>query len=414
MQAINYLVPLITLPYLTRVLGADNYGVMGFSLGLVQYGILFINFGFGLSATKIISKNREDNFSVTKCFWETFLSKLMLLIIAFLVLVLLVQIIDKLNEVKLIIFIYFIQLLAAAIDPIWFFQGLERLEKVSLIGSFVRLLNIPLLFLLVKSTDDVALAAFIQSILLLLVSIVNLVLAYKTKIISFLSISIIKKINIISALKVSFPIFIGSAAISLYSNSTPIILGLVSNYDEVGIYSASFRLQSAVVGIFTVLGQVLYPRVNYLFSQDVGIGYLFIRKILIFTIPVLLLASFLFYAIVPYFALFLFGSEFALVEMTLRIMAPMILFIPLSVVLAHGILLPLGYSKTYFLIPLLLGILHVFYSAFLSRCYGAIGATYSILITEIISFIILLTVCLWKTDFMKYFYIKNDKNISNL
>lgn len=406
MQAINYLVPLITLPYLTRVLGVDNYGVMGFSLSIIQYGVLFINFGFSLSATKIISENRDNNSYMTQCFWETFIAKLTLLLVACGILIFLIQNIDKFGEVKFIIYIYFIQLLAAAIDPIWFFQGIERLEKVSLIGSFIRLLNIPLLFLLVNSIDDVALAAFIQSILLLSVSLVNLVLVYKAKIISFLTIKKIKKLNIFYALKASLPIFIGSAAISLYSNSTPIILGLVNNYEEVGVYSASFRLQSAVVGVFTVLGHVLYPRVNYLFSKNIESGYFFVRKIIIVITPILLLAAFLFYSLIPYFALWLFGNEFEGVVMTLKIMAPMILLIPLSVVLAHGVLLPLGFSKIYFVIPMIIGILHVFYSILLSKNYGAVGASYSILITEILSFIALLAACLFKTDLIKYFCSK--------
>lgn len=405
MQAINYLVPLITLPYLTRTLGVDQYGALNLALSLIQYGMLFINFGFNLSATQYIARNRNQPLLISRAFWETMIAKLLLFLIACVALIVITLNVATFYEIRWIIFILFIQLLSVAIDPLWFFQGIEKLERVSLIGSLIRLLTIPLLIVFVHSPDDVGVAAFIQAALLLTASIVNIFLVKKEQIIVFMN---LHKLRIIKALHKSLPLFIGAAAISLYNTSTPIILGLVSSYDQVGIYSASFRVQMAAIGVFTVLGQVIYPRVNHLFATDVDSAYLFVKKLLIYMFPILLLASILFYFLVPILAPWVLGKGFNKSAETLKIMAPMLFLTPYSIVFAHNLLLPLGYQRIYYLVPLIIGLCHLVYSTFLSYFFGAIGASYSILITEIVTTIILCVCVLYFTQLRKFFYGYQD------
>lgn len=394
MQAINYLVPLVTLPYLTRTLGVDQYGALNLGLSLAQYGMLFINFGFNLSATKYIAQNRHQPLLISRAFWETIIAKSLLFFVACTVLTFITLNVANFYEIRWIIFILFIQLLSVAIDPLWFFQGIEKLQKVSLIGSAIRLLNIPLLVLFVHNPQDVVIAALIQGGVLLIASIVNIVLVKKEQIVVFIK---PHQLKVIKALQHSLPLFIGSAAISLYNTSTPIILGLVSDYDQVGIYSASFRVQAAAIGVFAVLGQVIYPRINHLFTSNTDLAYLFIKKLLTYMLPVLLIASILFYFLVPILAPWILGKEFNESAETLKIMAPLLFLIPFSIVFANNLLLPLGYRHLYYLIPLIIGLCHLFYSTFLSYFYGAIGASISILITEILTFFLLLIFVLKKT-----------------
>lgn len=402
MQAINYLVPLITLPYLTRTLGVDQYGAFNLALSLIQYGVLFITFGFNLSATQYIARHRHKQLLVSRAFWETIVAKMGLLVIACIALSILTLYVESFYAIRWIVVILFLQLIAVAIDPLWFFQGIEKLEKISLIGSGVRLLNIPLLLLFVHTPDDVGKAAFIQAGLLLITALINLYLAKKEKIIVLIKSN---QLKIKNALVSSLPLFIGAAAISLYNTSTPIILGIVNSYEEVGIYSASFRLQMAAIGVFTILGQVIYPRVNHLFATDSDSAYLFVRKLLIYMFPILIISCALFYFIVPTLAPWALGAEFEESKETLQIMTPMLFLIPYSVVFANNLLLPLGHKKLYYMIPLAIGICHILYSTLLSKYYGAIGASYSILITEIITSIVLFY-CTYKYTQLKKYLVK--------
>lgn len=399
MQGINYLIPLIVLPYLTRTLGTDQYGALNLALSLVQYGALFIIFGFNLSATQYVAKNRNHPLLISRAFWETMIAKFILLIIACITLSLITISVSNFQPISILVFILFIQLLSIAIDPLWFFQGIEKLEVISIIGSLIRLLTIPLLIYFVHSPEDVGIAALIQSTILLITAVINLSILKKTNIISLIKYS---QLRILQALKTSFPFFIGAAAISLYNTSTPIILGLVSNYDEVGIYAASFRVQVAAIGVFTVLGQVLFPRANHLFAISPAQGYLFIRKLLFWMMPILIISWLLFFLIVPTIAPWILGQEFNQSSTSLMIMSPMLILTPFCIVFAHNILLPLGFVRIYYIVPLVIGLTHIVYSIILSTEYGAIGASVSILITECLSFITLLACVLIYTDFKSY------------
>lgn len=398
MQVINYLVPLITLPYLARTLGIVQYGALNLSLSLVQYGILLITFGFNLSSTRDIAKNRGNIQIISRIFWETISSKVLLLFFSCIILYYITEFIDGFNSIRYLTVIFFIQLISVAIDPLWFFQGIERLVKISIITAIIRLINIPLLLFFVHGPHDVEKVAVIQSLLLLLTSIINLYLIKKENILIFIK---IKELKIVNSLISSLPLFVGAAAISLYNTSTPLILGLMSNYNEVGIYSAGFKIQMAAVGVFTILGQVIYPRANNLFSKRTQDGYFFVKKLLIYMLPVLSLSLLIFYVIVPPLIVIVLGQDFIGSSEVVKIMSPMLVLVPYSIVLSNNLLLPLGHKHIYYILPILIGLLHVLYTIILSGKFGAIGAAYSMLITEAITLITLITYCYIKTDIKK-------------
>lgn len=398
MQIINYLVPLITLPYLARTLGIAEYGKLNLSLSLIQYGILFITFGFNLSATREIAKNRNNRKIMSSVFWETISSKVLLLFFSCVMLYYITVYIDKFNSIRYLTVIFFIQLISVAIDPLWFFQGIEKLVIISIITAMIRLINIPLLLFFVHGSHDVGKVAAIQSLLLLLISIVNLYLLKKENILTFVK---IKELKIVRALISSLPLFLGTAAISLYNTSTPLILGLMSNYNEVGIYSAGFKIQMAAVGVFTILGQVIYPRVNNLFSKRTQDGYIFVKKLLIYMLPILSLSLLIFYVLVPPLTVMVLGQDFIGSSEVVKIMSPMLVLVPYSIVLSNNLLLPLGHKHIYYILPIFIGCLHVLYTTILSSKFGAIGAAYSMLITEVITLIALIIYCYRKTDIKK-------------
>ncbi|MBP6860918.1 MAG: flippase [Neisseriaceae bacterium] len=399
MQGINYLVPLLTLPYLTRTLGVYEYGAMNIGLSIIQYAILLTNFGFNLSTTKKISLNRHSPQKINEIFWETIYSKSLLALVSLFAMTLVIIQIDTVYEVRWIILALSIQVIAAIITPDWFFQGLEKVSQVSIITSCCKLFTIPLLFWMVRSPADVVLASAIQSATILLAAILALYLVSKENIIKKAKINIH---GIKNALYESLPLFIGTLAISVYNASTPLILGLVNTFEEVGYYSASFRIRGALTGLFLVLGQVFYPRASKLFADNPTEGYLFVRKLIFYLFPFAVLGSIFFYYIVPMLAPLVLGEEFSHTQTILKTMAPMIILTPYAVIFANYLLLPLGYKKPYFIMPIVTAILHIPYTILLSSKYGAIGAGYSILITEIISCLGLFIICLKLTDIKKY------------
>ncbi|OYQ88371.1 hypothetical protein B9T21_03520 [Wohlfahrtiimonas chitiniclastica] len=403
MQAINYLVPLITLPYLTRTLGVEQYGALTFTTSIIQYGILVINFGFSLSVTQYIAKNRSNYTLISAVFWETLIIKLCLFLVCCIFLLVLSSIFSVFYSVKLLIALFFLQLFSVAIDPLWFFQGLEKLERISLISAIIRLLNIPLLLFFVHVPEDVYKVVIIQSCIFLSISFVSLYCVYKENIITFLS---IYQLKLGRSLQLAIPVFISLLASSLYGSSTPIILGVMEGKEANGLYMASFYIQAAVIGVFTVLGQILFPRVNYLFAQSQEAGYVFVTRLLFYAIPIFTLSAILFYIFLPIIAPYVLGEQFILVQNLIKIMSPMIFFIPLSILIANNLLLTLGYTRIYFLIPCCIGIAHLLYVPYFISQWGINGAAYGILLTEFFICIGFSCAALYLTDIRKYFLFK--------
>ncbi|EFB5894022.1 O173 family O-antigen flippase, partial [Escherichia coli] len=133
-QGVGYILPLITLPYLVRILGPNNYGVYGYSLAIIQYSILIIDFGFNLTVTKKISLNRDDKLIVSSVFWNVMACKLLLCIFTFLITVAWSRIDNTFAGDNLAVLMSsYTMVIGILIFPIWLFQGKEEITKIALI-----------------------------------------------------------------------------------------------------------------------------------------------------------------------------------------------------------------------------------------------------------------------------------------
>lgn len=387
LQGVNYLIPLIILPYLVRVLGPTEYGNMGIAFSIIQYAILFTDFGFNLSISKKIAQNQSDKAVISELYINTISTKLVLSIVSAMIIYILVFFSPRLYEIRNIILFGYLQVIASVFVPIWFFHGIEKASTYSFISILVKLLIIPLTFLLVKEKSDAEIALFIQGSILLMTAFLAIFYILKKKYISFS----MPNIAIMFALfKEALPIFWGTVAVSLYTLSTPLILGLMSDAEQVGFYSAADKLRGAFLGVFLVLGGAIYPRVSRLFLEDQNKAFLFLKKLLVRASVVLILSSLIFFLFSAQIAVIILGEQYLDSKVLIQIMSPMIILIPFSVILSNYILLPLGHSKLFAKVPLITLCCHMGYSFILCKLYGALGASIAILITEIVSFSILL------------------------
>ncbi|CRL64481.1 MULTISPECIES: oligosaccharide flippase family protein [Proteus] len=400
MQGINYIIPLISLPYLTRKLGFYEYGMLNTSLNIILYLILFIDFGFNFSATKDIAKNRNNKLKINKIYCVTIYSKIFLSIISVISTFIIINSFGLFSDIKILVYIMLPQLIYAIFFPLWLYQGLEKISFISLCSIISRIITLPLLFIFVNSAQDIYITSIILSwsyLLPLLVSYFYLHIK-----IPYVSLGTIDIKLIASTIRKSSIIFWGSISISIYTLSTPIILSLVNNYEQVGLFIATDKLRVAFIGIFLILGQAIYPRVNILLTENKIRYYRFIRKLILYQIIFCGIASVLFFIIMPKLAPFILGNNNYSNEMKfiIQLMSPMIILVPLSVIISNFILLPYGMNKIYAIIPTITLFFHIIYAIPLSKNYGAIGSSIAILVTEIISLSLLL---------ISYFFFIKDK-----
>lgn len=391
LQGFGYLIPFISFPYLTNVLQEEGYGRLNTALTIIQYVAMGTDFGFNISASKKISENRGNALAVKFIFWHTMYSKFIILLVLLLFSVVFVVTIKSLHPIIYIYLFMLPQAVGSMLFPLWYFQGLEYIKSSSFISMIGKLLTLPLLVLFVKSASNINVAAFIVSIPLLLSFLISLPILYKHDILKPIKLDFKK---IYSSIVESVPFFLGNLAIHVYILSTPLILSLVSTYGEVGYYSATDKIRSAFVGVIILLGQSIYPRVVFWFKYDRRTYLKFMKFILIIQLPCSIFASVLFYWLVPIIIPYILGAAFVNTAPMLKIMAPMLFLIPASFVLANYLIIPHGYSKGYAIIPWIVATIHVPISILLCKYYGAYGGGISILITESVSLMLMLSYCI--------------------
>lgn len=399
MQAINYVIPLVILPYLIRVLGPEEYGRLGFVLSIIQYLVLISDYGFNLYSASRIAKNQKNKIKINEIYSQTIYSKFLIFIATLIFLFVMVSLNERFYDVRFLLCIALIQVVGTITTPVWLFQGLEVMRNFAILNIVSKIICLPLVFAFVKSKSDISYAVLFQTSVYFLNGIISLYLVKRSGI-KFVKIPLHV---ILTNIKNSSAIFLGTFSISLYTVSTPIIIGLLSSNYELGVYSAADKIRAALLGLFVILGNVFYPRIQRLMSENVDLAYQLIKRILKYQIIVCLFATIIFYFVSPVIVKYYLGSRFDDSVVLLKIMAPMILLIPTSIILSNYILLPFGHQRLFGVIPVITACLHLSYTIILIRYYGSIGASISILITEIVSLILLLVINIKLGNIQKIF-----------
>jgi len=381
LQGGNYLVPLLTLPWLTRVLGVDAYGQLGFITAFIAYFVLLVDWGFSLSATKQVSIEREDKDARSRIFWQTFIARGILAVLGFLILLVLFIFVPRIWSQANLYLLAYLAVLGVMLTPAFYYQGLERMGKMALVNTVVRLLSIPCIFFFVNGTSDLGLAIGIQSGFIFLAGLVNFSILLLEKEVLW---TLPKTSHVHGALKAGWPLFLSTASISLYTNSNIVILGLVANTAAVAYFTAAQTVIRACQGLYGPISQAFFPRISHLFHHARESGFLMLRQVMIFQGTLTLLSSAILYLSAPYIVAILFGQEFILGISVLRWLSPLLFLIGLSNVFGIQGMVPLGHTSPFTQILLASGLLNVLFMLPLGYWFGANGAAISVLITELV------------------------------
>lgn len=400
LQGSNYFITFLTLPYLTRVLGVEGFGIYSLTLSIAQYFVILIDFGFNLSASKRIAEHQDDPEYISKVFFETIYAKSILCLISIVGIIIFASL-NAYSVIRSELIYTVIMLIGTVLMPIWFFQGIEKLSVVTKLMVFSRLALLPLFFIFVRSDADVKYAIIIQSSLSLFAGLIAIIYIYKQNLIKAVNFTSLK---IVHTLKDSFPIFIAALSNSLYTMSTTVIIGIFSNVYEVSIFTAADRMKGAILGVFLILGNAFYPRINSLLVNNKDQAYSLIRKI--FYWQGALCTAIIIFVIIfsKSITQIMFGDEYSVVSDLLILFSPVYFLVLQSAVLGNYILLTHGHKKAYTILPMASAIIHIPLCAYLASKYGAWGGIISIVTAETFTLILLILILKRKKLLLEVLY----------
>lgn len=260
-QVLVIALPLITTPYISRVLGSEGVGIFGFTYSIVSYFTLFGTLGIGLYGQREIAYKQGDKKTRSEIFWQIVILKLITMSISGFIYYFTCV---RNGQYGILYTIYFMELISAALDISWYYQGLERFKTVALRNMIVKLSFVGLIFLFVKKPEDLWLYITFFAGSNLLSNISLWVMLPKT----------LEKVKIKASefKKHLWPVFmllLPQIASQVYVLLDKTMLGLlVNDMNEVGIYEQSQKLERMSLTIITALTPIMAMRISNLFSNN--------------------------------------------------------------------------------------------------------------------------------------------------
>lgn len=380
LQISNYAFPIITFPYLVRVLGPEKFGLVSFAAVSVAYFGVLIDYGFNLSAPREISIHRKDEAKISKIVSSVFTIKIFFAALSSFVLYFVVGSFDRLTMNEELYYLSFIAVIGHSLFPLWFFQGIEKMYVITIINVITRAIATVSIFILVVTPDDILTLVFINGASALVIGVCGvIVLVYKFKV--KLRIQPIQEIK--EQLINGKEIFFSTVAISLYSITNPFLLGLIGGEIYVGFFVAADKIRAAVQGIFSIIGQTVYPRLAEIFNSSLDDGLRFTRRLIRGPGVVNGLLCLLMFIFAEEIVNLLLGEGYGQSVMVLRIIAFLPLIIFLSNIAGIQIMLNIGYKKQFSSLIMKAAVINLILSVILVPMFFEIGSAISVLLTEI-------------------------------
>lgn len=376
-QLLVIILPLITVPYVSNILGAEGIGNYAFTYANMQYFVIFGMVGITLYGNRQIAYVRENKENLKNTFYSIYTLQLITTTISF-VLYLIFTLVFNNGDYKWLYIVQGINIIASMADISWLFMGLEQFKKTVVRNTIVKLVSLASIFIFVKSSNDTVIYTLILALSAL---IGNLTFwFYVPKAIGFKSIKI-SGLNL--HLKVSLALFIPQIAIQIYVLLDRTMLGTITDTIQVGFYENSQKIVKIVLTLVTAIGTVMMPKIaNTVASGDMKKVKYYIKNSFFFVSALSIPLMFGLMGVAPELSPWFFGNNFVGIEKLIVISSLIILAISWSNVLGMQLLVPLNKTKEFTISVTSGAIINFILNLVLIKRVGATGACISTIIAE--------------------------------
>lgn len=375
-QILALILPLITTPYLSRVLGAENIGIYSYTLSITTYFILFGSLGVSMYGQREIAYVQDDLQKRSCTFFEIFIMKCITLSVS----LILFYLSFCLNgQYHLYYQILILEIIANIIDISWYFQGLEEFKKTVIRNSLVKLISVVCIFLFVKSSNDLgkyfiiyALSTFLGNLSLWM---------YMPR---YVKVPNLKDLNIKHHIKPILMLFIPQIATQIYTVLDKTMIGaIVSDKSEVGYYEQAQKIVKLLLTLATSLGTVMMPRIASTFARGNRKKVKeYMNKSFAFIMMIAMPLTFGIISTAHNFVPLFYGPGYEKVTPLLCVISPIIILIGLSNVTGTQYLLPTKQQNKYTISVIIGATINFILNLILIKKYASLGASIATVFAE--------------------------------
>lgn len=374
-QIVTLFMPLITVPYVSRILGKEGVGVYSYTLSIAQYFVILGTLGVSIYGNRQIAYVRDDKEKMSNTFWSITFLKVITTTISLIIYILIFGFNKEYGSIYLI---QSMNIIATMIDISWLYMGLEDFKKTVTRNLLVKIVGVICIFVFVKNYDDLYKYIIINVLMSILGNLVMWIYLPKT-----VSIVKVKLYDIVEHIIPSIKLFIPQVSTQIYLVLDKTMLGFMTDIGEVGLYEQSEKIIKLVLGLVTSLGIVMLPRMSntfasgdnkkmdeYLNKSLQGIAYV--------SIPMAIGLASISNEFVPWF----FGKDFSKVSYLMIVLTPILFLIAISNVLGTQYLVPSNRTNEFTASVTIGAIINVILNVILIPKYKALGTCIATLISE--------------------------------
>ncbi|WP_304206935.1 flippase [Fusobacterium perfoetens] len=386
LSASSIVLPLITYPYVARILEPENMGKLSYVSSIMNYFQWFAYLGVPIYGIKKVALVRNDKKKLSNIVGELIILNIFSIGITLIFIIISILYIPSFSNNKILFLIYTITLIFNTLNLEWLYKGMEEYKYITVRSLLCRIFIVVLTFLLVKEKTDYFIYATISLFGVFLTFIFN-ILHIKDYISNLELKKSLKKIKL--HLKGVFHFFLLNVFATIFLNLDIIMLGSIAGNLEVGYYSVAIKIKTILITLISSIPAVLLPRMTrYLKDEKYDEFYSLIEKVLNIIIVVTLPLTFFFIIEAENCIAIIAGNKYELAIKPMIILMPLLLISGVSSILGYQILVPLNKEKQFFHVIVLGLFIDFILNCLWIKDYGSVGAARATLITEIIICII--------------------------
>lgn len=380
-QAVNYLLPLFTLPYLLYTIGTERYGLLAFAAAFIFYAQVIIDYGFNFSAVQAVSIHRSDPRELSRIFSSVTVIKLFFACVCFGALLLLVVFVPLFRKDAALYLWTFASAAGTIFFPVWFFQGAEEMKYITIFNFIFKGGALGLMFVFVKAPADYMWVPWLNAAGTALVGVLSMVILFVK-----LKIVLVSPDRATAAvqLKNGLRIFLSLCASTLFNNTNTFILGIFSSTTIVGTYAVAEKIVRACIALSVPISNAIYPRTALYFKESRERARLFLRKVLLGGSALFGCVSVLLFCFAGPVVHLITGTHNDMAVMVVRILSLLPLSVFIDNIFGVQVLLNIGGMQKQFLkATIAAGLLSVFMQLALVPRFSAYGTALSFLAAEL-------------------------------